>query len=50
MYERKASLDQRPIIMITFTVHLPRYIAIADPYLRECAPMSSLLIPILVWP
>ncbi len=41
MYHRKASLDQRPIIMIRKTGHPPRNIAIAAPEQMECVPILS---------
>ena len=40
IYRRKASLDQRPIIMIVQTGTSPKYIAIAAPDLMECVPIS----------
>ena len=45
MYRRKASLDQRPIIIMTKTGHSPRNIAIAAPDLMEWHPISSALNP-----
>jgi hypothetical protein len=45
MYQRKALLDQQLISMIMKTGHSPRYMAIAAPYLIECAPMSSFMNP-----
>ncbi len=43
MFLRKASLDQRPIIMIRKTGHPPRNIAIAAPEQMECVPISFTL-------
>ena len=45
MYRRKASLDQRPMIMIVYVGTLARYMAMAAPDLRECVPMSSAVKP-----
>ena len=50
MYRRKASLDQRPIIMIVKVGTSARYIAIAAPDRTEWVPMSSGLNPSLSSP
>ena len=50
MYRRKASEDQRPIIMIENVGTSSRYIAIAAPDRMECVPMSSGLKPSLASP
>ena len=50
IYRRKASLDQRPIIMIVKVGTSARYIAIAAPDRTECVPMSSGLNPSLSSP
>ena len=44
MYHRKASLDQRPIIMIWQTEQSLRNIAMAAPDLIKCMPISDGLI------
>ncbi len=43
MYHRKASQDQRPIIMIWQTEQSFRNIAMAAPDLIECVPISDFL-------
>lgn len=45
MYLRKASLDQRPIIMIVYMGTSSRYIAMAPPDLIEWVPKSPFLTP-----
>ncbi len=44
MYRKKASLVQRPIIMMRQTEQLPKNMAIAAPNLIKCMPISSFLI------
>ena len=50
MYFRKASEDQRPIIIIVYTGISARCIAIAAPDLSECVPTSPALKPSLASP
>ena len=50
MYRRKASLDHRPIIMIVNVGTLARYMAMAEPDLMECVPISSGSKPRLSFP
>ena len=50
MYRRKASLLQRPINMMVYTGTSFRYMAMADPLLREWVPISSEEKPSLSFP
>ena len=41
MYRRKASLDQRPIIMMEKVGTCAKYMCMADPKRMECVPISA---------